>query len=69
MSSDPGPAPQALLAANIAWGVTAELSRTKSPLVLEYVGGESGAVVIGGLLIVDLVLIGMLRRAQPAAHG
>ena len=54
-------------AANTAWGVTSEVSRTKSPLVLEYVGGESGAVVIGGLLIFDLVLIGMLRRARPAA--
>jgi membrane protease YdiL (CAAX protease family) len=56
-------------AANTAWGVTAELSQTQSPIVLEYVGGESGAVVIGGLLIFDLVLIAMLRRARPAAHG
>jgi membrane protease YdiL (CAAX protease family) len=56
-------------AANTAWGIAAELAHTKSPIVLEYVGGESGAVVIGGLLIVDLVLIGKLRRRGLAAHA
>jgi hypothetical protein len=31
--------------------------------VLEYVGGESGVIMIAGLLIVDIALIGYMRSA------
>lgn len=50
-------------AANNAWEIMSELTQTKSPLVLEYVGGESGVIMIAGLLIVDIALIGYMRRA------
>lgn len=49
-------------AVNVAWGISMEVSQTKSPLVLEYVGGESGVLMICGLLVADLVLISRLRR-------
>lgn len=48
-------------AANNAWEIMTELTQTKSPLVLEYVGGESGVIMITGLLIVDIALIGYMR--------
>jgi membrane protease YdiL (CAAX protease family) len=50
-------------AANNAWEIMTELTQTKSPLVLEYVGGESGMIMIAGLLIVDIVLIRYMRSA------
>ena len=50
-------------AANNAWEIMTELTQTKSPLVLEYVGGESGMIMIAALLIVDIVLIRYMRTA------
>ena len=52
-------------AANMAWELSSEVSATQSPAVLEYIGGESGLVMIGGLLIVDLILIRAMRRLPP----
>ena len=59
-------------AANMAWEFSAQLSQTKSAMVLEYVGGESGVIEIAGLMIVDVVLIRLMRdwaldgpRPQP----
>jgi uncharacterized protein len=49
-------------AANMAWGISSDVSQTQSSFVLEYIGGESGAIMIGGLLIVDAVLILAMRR-------
>ena len=49
-------------AAHMAWGISSEMSKTQSPVVLEYVGGESGAILIGGLLIIDALLILAMRR-------
>ena len=53
-------------AVNVAWGISMEVSQTKSTLVLEYIGGESGVLMICGLLAADAVLILKLRNA---AHG
>jgi hypothetical protein len=50
---------------NMAWALSSEVSATQSPVVLEYIGGESGLVMIGGLLIVDLILIRAMRRSPP----
>ena len=44
-------------AANTAWEIMTEMTETKSPLVLEYVGGESGVIMIGGLLIFSFFII------------
>ena len=48
-------------AANMAWEIMMEMTQTKSPLVLEYVGGESGLIMIGGLLIFSFVFIRYMR--------
>jgi membrane protease YdiL (CAAX protease family) len=42
--------------ANMAWEVMSEITQTKSALVVEYVGGESGLIVIGGLLVLCVLL-------------
>ena len=51
---------------NVAWGVAGEMSTNKSALVLEYLGGESGLIMIVSLLIVDVVLIQRLRGRSLA---
>jgi membrane protease YdiL (CAAX protease family) len=55
-------------AVNVAWGISMEVSQTKSTLVLEYIGGESGILLICGLLAADAVLIRRLRRATRGAR-
>jgi hypothetical protein len=55
-------------AVNVAWGISMEVSQTKSTLVLEYIGGESGILMICGLLAADAVLIRRLRRATRGAR-
>ena len=50
-------------AVNTAWALSSEVSATQSPVVLEYIGGESGLVMICGLLIADLILIRVIRRS------
>jgi uncharacterized protein len=49
-------------AANTAWEISSAVSQTKSAAALEYIGGESGLIMIGGLLIVDALLIRAIRR-------
>lgn len=44
-------------AANMAWEVMTDMTQTKSALVLEYVGGESGVIMIGGLLVFSFFII------------
>jgi uncharacterized protein len=51
-------------AANTAWNVSSKVSVTKSPAVLEYVGGESGVIMIGGLVIISIVLVKVLRNSN-----
>jgi uncharacterized protein len=49
-------------AANTAWNLSSASVRETSPMVAEYIGGESGVIMIAGLLIVDAMLIARLRR-------
>jgi uncharacterized protein len=49
-------------AVNASWNLSERLSQTRSPLVLEYIGGESGLVMIVGLMAVNLLLIALIRR-------
>ena len=46
-----------------------EVSQTKSAPVLEYIGGESGVLMICGLLAVDTVLILKLRTGARNARA
>ena len=43
-------------AANTAWEITTEMTQTKSVLALEYIGGESGLIMIGGLLVFSFII-------------
>ena len=52
---------------NVAWGVAGEMSTVKTPLVLEYLGGESGLVMIGSLLAISAVLSLRVRSKAVAA--
>jgi membrane protease YdiL (CAAX protease family) len=54
-------------AVNFAWDIASELSVTKSPMVLEYVGGESGVVMIAGLAIFNVILLRIFRTEIGAA--
>ena len=63
------PVASAHSAVNVAWGISMEVSQTKSPLVLEYIGGESGVLMICGLLAADAVLIRKLRNAERDAQA
>lgn len=40
---------------NIVWELMTEMTQTKSALVLEYIGGESGLIMIGGLLVFSFI--------------
>ncbi len=51
-------------AVNMTWALSSEVSATQSPAVLEYIGGESGLVMIGGLVIADLILIRVMGRSR-----
>jgi membrane protease YdiL (CAAX protease family) len=50
-------------AANMAWELMTEMTETKSPLVLEYVGGESGVIMIAGLLLFSFFIIRHMKSA------
>jgi uncharacterized protein len=58
-------------AANTAWEIMTEMTQTKSPLVLEYVGGESGVIMIGGLLIFSFFISRYMKsdKFKPALGG
>jgi uncharacterized protein len=60
------PAAVAHAAANTAWNVSSQASQIKSPAVIEYVGGESGLIMICGLLIINGVLVRVLRSRNLA---
>jgi len=51
-------------AANTAWEIMTEMTQTKSPLVLEYVGGESGLIMIGGLLVFSFFIIRYVKSEK-----
>jgi uncharacterized protein len=50
--------------ANMAWEITNEMTQTKSALVQEYIGGESGLIMIGGLLVFGFVLVRHMRSEK-----
>jgi uncharacterized protein len=56
-------------AVNVAWGISQEVSETKSLPAFEYIGGESGVLMICGLLAADAVLIRKLRNATHGARA
>ncbi len=49
-------------AVNTAWEFSDSIVRTRTPLVMEYVGGESGGLMILGLVILDIFLIRSILR-------
>ena len=51
-------------AANMAWEIMTEMTQTKSALVLEYVGGESGVIIIVGLAIFSFFVIRHMRSEK-----
>jgi uncharacterized protein len=53
-------------AANTAWNISSQVSQTKSPAVLEYVGGESGVIMIAGLFLINIVLVRVMRSGNLA---
>ncbi len=55
-------------AANMAWEITNEMTQTKSALVQEYIGGESGLIMIGGLLVFGFVLVRHMRSVGFRAN-
>jgi membrane protease YdiL (CAAX protease family) len=54
-------------AANMAWEIMTQITQTKSALVLEYVGGESGVIVIGGLLVFSFFIIRYMNSGSFTA--
>jgi membrane protease YdiL (CAAX protease family) len=52
---------------NMAWEIMTEMTQTKSALVLEYIGGESGVIMIGGLLIFSFVIIRHMKSGKFTA--
>lgn len=53
-------------AANTAWNLMTNITQTKSAIALEYVGGESGLVMIGGLLMFVAAIAAYLKRHRFA---
>jgi membrane protease YdiL (CAAX protease family) len=51
---------------NFVWNVGSEFVSAKSPGAMEYVGGESGVLVIAGLLVAALILARRLRGMRQA---
>jgi membrane protease YdiL (CAAX protease family) len=51
-------------AANMAWEIMTEMTETKSPIVLEYVGGESGVIMIAGLLVFCFFIVRHLNGGK-----
>lgn len=49
-------------AANGAWNIFEQSNTTKTPLVLEILGGESGVIVIVGLGVISWWLTAVMRR-------
>lgn len=48
--------------ANVGWQIFDRFDTTRTPLVREYLGGKSGALILAGLLALGLVLVRRMRR-------
>lgn len=46
---------------NMVWEIMTEMTQTKSALVLEYGGGESGVIMIAGLLVFSFFITRHMR--------
>ncbi len=51
-------------AANTAWNLSGKVAVTQSVMVQEYIGGESGVIMIGGLLIFGYVIIRYMKGGR-----
>ena len=51
---------------NFVWGVLTEFTVPTSPEVLEYIGGESGILVIAGLAVFALIIVPRARSLSVA---
>jgi hypothetical protein len=51
-------------AANMAWELMTEMTQTRSALVHEYVGGESGVIMIAGLLVFSFFIIRYMKSGK-----
>jgi membrane protease YdiL (CAAX protease family) len=49
---------------NMVWEIMTEMTQTKSPLVLEYVGGESGVIMIVGLAVFSFFVIRQMKSRK-----
>ena len=49
-------------AVNTAWEFSDSIVQTRTPLVMEYLGGESGGLMVLGLVILDVVLVRSVLR-------
>jgi hypothetical protein len=55
----------------MTWEIMTEMTQTKSAVVLEYVGGESGVIMIAGLLVFSFLIIRHMNsgKFKPALQG
>ncbi|MDP1703000.1 MAG: CPBP family intramembrane metalloprotease [Aestuariivirga sp.] len=51
-------------AANTAWELMTEMTETKSALVLEYVGGESGVIMIASLMLFSFFIVHHMKSGK-----
>jgi membrane protease YdiL (CAAX protease family) len=58
-----GPVSVAHGAINTTWYFSDTITQTRTPMGLEYFGGESGVFMIAGLVILDVLLIRSIRRS------
>jgi membrane protease YdiL (CAAX protease family) len=49
---------------NMVWEIMTEMTQTKSALVLEYVGGESGVIMIVGLVVFSFYIVRYMRSEK-----
>ena len=58
-------------AANMAWEIMTEMTQTKSAVALEYVGGESGVIMIAALAIFSFFAIRHMKNGtfKPAVES
>lgn len=51
-------------AVNITWNLMTDMTQTKSVMALEYIGGESGLVMIAALLIAGVALVWLMKPGR-----
>lgn len=52
---------------NFVWGLGSDLVTAEQPETMEYIGGESGVLVIVALIVIALVLLPRVRRITASA--